>query len=631
MAEYAPIAQGFARLRARWKRSAATAGATQVAVDALAFVTILALVNALFPLHTAVRVTLWAAAAAELARQFFLHVLRPLARRVTDAQLALYVEERSPEFEGALLAAAEFGPEQMPRDDPQRNALVAAILQSAERRLARVDWSRAFRADRLKKFAWIGAGLLALHALAAWWFPDTARRTVAMAVNPFYEPPPEDDPFSDGRDAPPPPLALALTRDHQTLPDPIRVARGGVLALKAHLNRDPAAEEGAPAFHFRATAAESPETEDDARPWNTLPFDAIEEAFGYALDFPDINESLEFEVSAGPARTKRYRVEAIDPLTVTTIHASLVPPDYLALPAREEAERDSFDLSAVVGTHATFRLAANNPLASGTLTWGDGRVMAVTPDPEDPRAATVAFTVSVDGHFTLALRDADGQPYESPVPAVVRALPDRPPTVTAKKPIADVSVHPLGQVTIEAAADDDWGLASATLVYVVGQDADARPTRVPLELSPADDDADAEAETPPATTPPPTRARLRTALQLASVQPPLKAGDVVTYHLETEDRKGQRAATDVYFIFITPFEAWTAWNPLAPHAPSGAHETMLAPLEKFVAAAWHLKRERDRIPPEEYRARCEALAAKFETVDPATGQPGLIRFLEALP
>ena len=57
------------------------------------------------------------------------HVLRPLTRRISDEQIALYVEEHSPQFEGALVAAAEFRQGTWLSD--QQAELVDAIIASA--------------------------------------------------------------------------------------------------------------------------------------------------------------------------------------------------------------------------------------------------------------------------------------------------------------------------------------------------------------------------------------------------------------------------------------------------------------------------------------------------------------------
>lgn len=41
---------------------------------------------------------------------------------------------------------------------------------------------------------------------------------------------------------------------------------------------------------------------------------------------------------------------------------------------------------------------------------------------------------------------------------VVHARKDEPPTVTVKRPGADWSVHPVAEITFDAAAEDDFGV-----------------------------------------------------------------------------------------------------------------------------------------------------------------------------
>src|SRR5436309_1646343 len=56
---------------------------------------------------------------------------RPLRRRVTDAQVALYLEERDPSLEASILSAVEASSDQAIAEDTQSRALADRLVQQA--------------------------------------------------------------------------------------------------------------------------------------------------------------------------------------------------------------------------------------------------------------------------------------------------------------------------------------------------------------------------------------------------------------------------------------------------------------------------------------------------------------------
>lgn len=669
MAGHFHLTTDFARLRRAWRRSACLAGLAAFAVEALGLLAALVAVNALFDLHAVGRTLLIAGAVILLLVHLWRGVLVPLTRRISDRQIALFAEERCPEFEGALLAAAEFA--DRASDSTAQGRIVLEILQQAQARLQRVDLRNAIRLGRLRKYAALCLLLLVAYALAGVLFPEPIRQTVLTAVNPFYVKPVAEERKTGVVEIPP--LTIALTRNDQPLPQELRLTRGGTLRLQALLNRAPLSGKEELTFHFRPrTAPDAPALASGAVPasgmaaqttsagakpalaagrksveqeavgavagdatgsnaggWQTVPCIAIEQAHAFAVELPDITEDLSFYVSGGAARTQDFVVKTIDPLAVHEIQLTLRYPDYLQSPELCEV-RPTADITAVSGTTAILRLRTNNPLRTGTLTWADGTAQELRPEAEDARTALVTVPVEKDGSFTCSLWDVDDQVYEMPVPALVRALPDQPPQIVLKRPVIDVAVHPLGEVTVEAEIKDDWALKEAALIYLRAEAQNS--TRVELSLTgelkqvpdaPGASGAGAADGARVAR----KAALVRHVFRLETLAPKVKPGDLLTYHLEVTDRKGQSASTDVYFVYVTPFETWMSWNPAAPMQQAAGVETVVAPLEKFVAAAWHLKREKARLTPEEYQKRCEELAKKF--VQEKDGKKAFINFLEA--
>ena len=84
----------------------------------------------------------------------------------------------------------------------------------------------------------------------------------------------------------------------------------------------------------------------------------------------------------------------------------------------------------------------------------------------DDRTLESTITVSEDGAYRVALADADGLTSEG-MEYFIRLMDDRPAEVHVLRPVGDQGITPLEEVTIEARADDDYGIASFELVYAV--------------------------------------------------------------------------------------------------------------------------------------------------------------------
>src|SRR5207237_2566519 len=84
----------------------------------------------------------------------------------------------------------------------------------------------------------------------------------------------------------------------------------------------------------------------------------------------------------------------------------------------------------------------------------------------EDRTFEATLTLAQDTAYRVALTDADGLGSEG-TEYFIRLMDDRPPEVHLLRPVGDQQITPLEEVTIEARADDDYGVASFELVYSV--------------------------------------------------------------------------------------------------------------------------------------------------------------------
>src|SRR6185295_19057219 len=118
----------------------------------------------------------------------------------------------------------------------------------------------------------------------------------------------------------------------------------------------------------------------------------------------------------------------------------------------------------------------------------------------------------------------------------IRTLADRPPDVRVIRPAGDKQVTPLEEVTVEARADDDFGIAAFDLVYAVRGSAE--------KVVPFRGDRSATGI---------SGSRV-IYLEDLGVQP----GDFVTYFARARDvARGTRSSegrSDIFFLEVKPFE-----------------------------------------------------------------------------
>ncbi len=581
MSDYRSIATQLARVRRAWKRTAALSGLAVTVLEMLGMITVVVPIDLLFRPGLTGRMALAGLLLGGLVLLFVRHVVRPLLRSIPDKQVALYVEEQNPGFEGSLLAAAEFGPSGAAPAPP---ALVNAILLEAERRAGQLDIRHVVDVRRLRKYGLSAVVVVAVYAAASLLFPQTVGHQAVRVLAPWR---------ALDRPAVPAAAVAAVKAPVQIVlvQTNVDVLRGSAWRLEAALSRD---SETPVQVHFRSFAADA----DESR-WYALPMKTIEKLHGYEAVLADINEDMECYVSAESTRSATCRIRVYDPLVVEGVETVLHYPEYLSLPDRAE-RRSSGDIAAPKGSTLTVRIVANRPITSGRLIWEDGAAQPLAPVAGPPPAAAAVFEAVTNRAYRYHIEDAMGQVLESPSPAYVQILPDNPPAISLKQPMpVPESITPLGEIMLDASVIDDFGVAAAEFVYRRGGETEGPEQRLPLALAPAAPGAE-------------TSASMR--LELERLQPTVKAGEVLTWHVEVRDRKGQTAATDLMVTPVRHFEIWAAEEIKLPHASGETPPSLVAILQ----AAWQIASRRAQMAPREMDRQMTDLAQAM--INAATGK-----------
>ncbi|MGD0088805.1 MAG: DUF4175 family protein [Planctomycetota bacterium] len=575
MAQYVELQSHLNRVRWAWKRTAALQGLAAVVIEGLGMFLLFALVDYIYILQQPARVAFLTSMGAVLAYLFGRHVLRPLLRVIPDDQVALYIEERQQETEGALLSATAFGKGdgQGKHSSALYNFIIVNIVAAAVTKAGSIQLSKLLDVRKLRKYA-IAAGLVLLffglsavrfssffgaratRLLLPWQVTDEDRRAMGTLL--------DGEPKID--------FEVAITPGE-------RVLRGSAVTVKAKLSRSPR-EEVCIKFRTKGTIE-----------FQQLKMEEIEELNSFAIRLPDINDDLEFMIQSGREVSKtNYTVAVYDKLEIKGYELTLTPPAYTKWPTTVETSQAA-DITALIGTKVKFRALANTPLERGQLKFDNGKELALAGE-AGKQAAGGEFTIEKDAAYTVKLHSADGQDSEPGTAFVIKALVDEPPTLSVVAPASDLACHPATEVDFTVKVEEDVGIGSVELVYTFSTDADTALHRVPFKIADAG----------------PGERELTITLPLAELQPRVQAGDSLFYHMIAKDLKGQEAVSDIYMLKVRPFEIAGAFPSGGTHA-----RTHAPPLDLmiYIAAVWNVHIQKEHIEKADYEQRCDSLWDKM--------------------
>ena len=445
-----------------------------------------------------------------------------MRRAPRDAQLARFIEERCPEFDDALATAID-------GDINGSHPMAAVVTRDAERRVQELDRDRLFGCFGLRKAALrASAAVLALVFIGAFSAPPAADAIRLAAIYLFPE-------------------RLAL----EVAPGSVKVRAGDSLRVVARIS-------GSTAVVPVVRTGDGTEALMERAP------------DGFAFAFERVEEDFRYAVAAAGAVSPEYNVTVIRPPRVDRIDLHYDYPAAFRMAPREE--EDGGDIYGPAGTRVRVTVHVDKPVTSAALNITDGSPVTLAPA---GNALQGVLVIGEDGSYRVALADADGLNNPGDTEYFIRTLQDRPPDVRIVRPASDRQVTPVEEVSIEAKADDDFGVAALDLVYTIGSGAEKV---VPFER---------EGE--------PTAVSGRRTVYLEDL--PVKPGDFVAYYARARDvsrgKRSTEARSDIFFLEVTPFEeefVASQSQGSGSGSDSGALEDLIQQQKDIVTATWNLDR-----------------------------------------
>lgn len=479
-------------------------------------------------------------------------IVRPYRARVSDEQVALYLEEHEPSLNNLLVSAMTA--QRRGNPDEHSPALVAKLVDEAVRRCQEVEAGRRIEQPIVKRYSLMAAGALAA-ALAIFAFGPAYLRHGLSAM---YTWSPDLEAAA--------PYRIALT------PGSGKVPRGADQLFTATLSG------------FEAADAVLLVRKGDAAAFDRVPMVKNEQGVFEGMVF-DVDANLEFLAEAEGVRSPTFTLEVVDLPYAQRIDLEYRFPPHTGLEPR--LIEDAGDIAVLVGTEVFVTITPTMPTPAGQITLHESATLPLAA--QEGGTLTARFVADKDGFYRVGLQGPDGTMVTASPQYVIDVLDDMAPSVAISKPGRDTSATPVEEFFVEAKADDDFGVRNLELVYSVNGGAEKK---VPLYRGAK-------------------RLEEVTAghtfyLEELGVQ----AGDAVSYYARAADNDtggGKQATSDIYFLRIRPFGK--DFKPATSMAGGGgggggggAEVGALSEQQRqIIAGTFNVLREKRTITPEKLR------------------------------
>jgi hypothetical protein len=260
--------------------------------------------------------------------------------------------------------------------------------------------------------------------------------------------------------------------------------------------------------------------------WDQLPMQPQPGTSNYQFMFAGLPEGVEYYVEAGPLRSRHFHIRVTDVPAVKQIRVTYHFPAWTGIPA--STDDHGGDLHAVEGTDADLEITMDHPLGSGVLVLDDERQIPL----QGGAGGTYRGTIHLekDGAYHVATLD-QGQPVRISEDYFINPTKADAPDVVISRPAGDYRASPIEEVTIDAKADDPFGLRDFSLHFSVNGGAEQT---VNLLSRNGQKTADGS-----------------TVIRLEDFK--AVPGDIVSIYATAKDAHAD-SRTDMFFIQAEPFE-----------------------------------------------------------------------------
>lgn len=474
-------------------------------------------------------------------------LVRPFLRRVTDEQVALYLEEHEPELGEAVVSAIS-----LPVDSGASQALTAKLIQDAVDRCRRVNEGRSIERQGILRSGGV-LGVVAGVAVLLLLVGPPYLRHGALAV------------FK-------PSLTAAESNPYSIFVEPgdITISRGSDQPVMALPNG------------FQADDATLYRRAGDATQYTPVPMIPMDSTGFEALMF-GVDEKTDYFVESAGIRSDVHTVDVADLPYVDEMTLVYHFPPYTGLEPR--VVEGGGDVAVLRGTRVEVQATPTIPTAAGRILVSETDPADL--EPQEDGTLVGSFLVGSPGFYSIELQHGEEMIEGSPE-YTIDVLEDQPPSITLIKPGRDTHASPIEEVFVEARADDDWGVGRIQLFYS-------------LNGGPEDSVSVFGSRG--------TLKQVSAGHTFFLEEYELEPGDVLSYYARVRDNNrvgGSRTVTsDIYFLSIRPFRKDYSQSEQAGGQGQGGGEAgmegaLSEQQRQIISGTFNLVRDRDTYTDSEY-------------------------------
>lgn len=317
---------------------------------------------------------------------------------------------------------------------------------------------------------------------------------------------------------------------------------------------------------------------ESASKWEEAGMQPQAEGPGFQFVFAGLPEDVEYFVEAGLVRSPHFKIRVTDLPSIKQIRVTYHYPAWTGL--HDLIEEHGGDLHAVEGSEAELSILTDRPVNGGALVLDNQQQIALSGQEGNLYQGTIR--IERDGQYDVAALD-QGQLVRLSDDFFIEASKVNPPEVSIARPGGDYRASPIEEVTVSAAAHDDYGLNDVSLHYSVNG---AAAQTVGMLKQRGAKAAEGSA-----------------TLSLEDFK--LVPGDVVSVYAKAKDAKSE-SRSGMVFIQVEPFEREYSQAQSAGGGGMGGQEFDITQREKeVIGATW--QQQSDKTSSKQQAAE----AAKF--------------------
>lgn len=493
----------------------------------------------------------WIIAGCVVGGMLIYFVGRPAMLKLTDEQIALYVEEQMPEMEDRLNSAVEVSETGILRR--KHSALIDKLIDDAAKKAKTIPLTTVVDRKRERILAYSSAAALFVFSFFVVSSLDDIRSGL-QAVN-LTIPTTEEQP--------------AIT----ILPGNVEIEKGEsqeiIVELRDESDRDVI-------LHFKEGEGQ----------WEKVTMQRGLDRTKFLHELLFIQEPVSYFITYEEQQSEPFAISLYEFPAVSQIDLTYRYPEYTQRANR--FEEDTGDIRGLQGSQVTLDVHTTGAPIEGSVVLESGRTIPLRQAGEGRFRARLTLA-ELDG-YQVRLLDAENKQNKFPEDFQIVPIEDERPYINISDPQRDVRANAIEEVLIAVEVEDDYGLQDVQLVFSVNGEDDET-----LTLANASNQTTTEL----------------TGEHLFFLEDyTLEPGDVISYYVSAKDHfyTEEPEESDMYFIEVIPFDQqFTQVNNQGQQGGGGQQSQIVLTQQEIIAATWKLRREQKDMDEAEYREALSGL------------------------